>query len=428
MSARQVEKGFLLLMNRLTRQSSLRKPPPTTLTTAAFRATLPAALGVVEAANVAEIIRPAGKHGMHVNDIADNCIDPVDPRKLARILRFLATNHWFKEVEPDVFSHNLLSSLLDTKKDPHGPLFKQTKHKDSSGLAAIIGFGGDEVIKSLSCLKDTMFDPATSFSEEVQQSAYQRAVGTKLDKWAYYDSGGDLATYRRDRFAAAMSGANKLHPPQAVVTGFDWGKISYNGLIVDVGGGKGHVSLEIAKAYPGLNFVIEDRPLVVEDAESYWQTHLPSFVKDGKVKFIGVNFFEPQPRLHQAPDVFLLRQITHDWSDKYCIKILRNLRDIASPTTMLVVIDSIMKYACNTSVKEKFVLDVKPPPPLLPNMGGANILSYTVDNLIMSTINAGERTLGGFISIFEASGWELVEIRKNTGSKIWWPSLICVPV
>lgn len=164
---------------------------------------------------------------------------------------------------------------------------KQTKHKDSSGLAAIIGFGGDEVIKSLSCLKDTMFDPVTSFSEEVQQSAYQRAVGTKLDKWAYYDSGGDLATYRRDRFAAAMSGANKLHPPQAVVTGFDWGKVSYNGLIVDVGGGKGHVSLEIAKAYPGLNFIIEDRPLVVEDAESYWQTHLPSFVKDGKVKFIG---------------------------------------------------------------------------------------------------------------------------------------------
>ena len=101
-----------------------------------------------------------------------------------------------------------------------------------------------------------------------------------------------------------------------------------------------------------------------------------------RLSFSGVNFFEPQPRLPQAPDVFLLRQITHDWSDKYCIKILRNLRDIASPTTMLVVIDSIMKYACNTSVKEKFVLGVKPPSPLLPNMGGANILSYTVDNLV----------------------------------------------
>ena len=35
----------------------------------------------------------------------------------ARILRFLATNHWFTEVAPDVFANNLLSSLLDTGKE-----------------------------------------------------------------------------------------------------------------------------------------------------------------------------------------------------------------------------------------------------------------------------------------------------------------------
>ena len=36
---------------------------------------------------------------------------------LERILRHLATHHVFQEVSPGVFSHNLLSSLLDTGKD-----------------------------------------------------------------------------------------------------------------------------------------------------------------------------------------------------------------------------------------------------------------------------------------------------------------------
>ena len=37
--------------------------------------------------------------------------------------------------------------------------------------------------------------------------------------------------------------------------------------MVDVGGGLGHVSLEIAKAYPSLQIVLVDRPLVVEQAK-----------------------------------------------------------------------------------------------------------------------------------------------------------------
>ena len=41
--------------------------------------------------------------------------DPWSPT--ARVLRFLATNHWFTEVAPDVFANNLLSSLLDTGKE-----------------------------------------------------------------------------------------------------------------------------------------------------------------------------------------------------------------------------------------------------------------------------------------------------------------------
>ena len=34
----------------------------------------------------------------------------------ARVLRLLATNHIFKEVSPDVFANNRLSSVLDAGK------------------------------------------------------------------------------------------------------------------------------------------------------------------------------------------------------------------------------------------------------------------------------------------------------------------------
>lgn len=36
---------------------------------------------------------------------------------LARILRQLATNHVFKEIAPNVFAHNLISSVLDSGKE-----------------------------------------------------------------------------------------------------------------------------------------------------------------------------------------------------------------------------------------------------------------------------------------------------------------------
>ena len=52
--------------------------------------------------------------GLHVTDIA--APTQVDPGKLARVLRVLATKHIFREISPDVFANNRLSSVLDTHK------------------------------------------------------------------------------------------------------------------------------------------------------------------------------------------------------------------------------------------------------------------------------------------------------------------------
>ena len=98
------------------------------------------------------------------------------------------------------------------------------------------------------------------------------------------------------------------------------------------------------------------------------------------------DFFEAQPALPSTPDVFLLRQVIHDWSDKYAIKILKQLRLSAGPHTKLLIIDCVVEYACDTPHLGQSSSSTSVPAPLLPNLGGANLLTYTVD-LAVSVIN-----------------------------------------
>ena len=48
---------------------------------------------------------------------------------------------------------------------------------------------------------------------------------------------------------------------------YDWQSLPNESVIVDVGSGLGHVSLEIASVCPDLTFILEDRSAVLRDAE-----------------------------------------------------------------------------------------------------------------------------------------------------------------
>ncbi|KAL5513561.1 hypothetical protein ACEPAH_3960 [Sanghuangporus vaninii] len=401
--------------------------PLVNLWNSSFRFTLPVCLSIAEATNVAEIIRDNGPKGMHVDDIAAK--SGVDPKKLERVLRFLATNHYFREVKEKTFAHNLLSSLLDTGKDMKD-CFGPSKHANTSGFAAVAGLGADELLLAAAAFKDIMLDPATAFSEEVTDSGTQRALNTKLPLWGYYELPENR--FRADRFNLVMSGANSMHP-NAILAGFNWDEVQ-NGVLVDIGSGTGHVSLEIAKKFPDIQVVLEDRASVIENAKIHWKEHLASHITDGKVHFIPFDFFDDQPPLPGPPDIFLLRWILHDWPDKYAIHILKKLRKAAIPgKTKLVIIENLMSYACEPEevpVKEVGAVTAssRPPPvPLLPNLGGANLLPYAIDIIVSTTLNAGERTVHGFIDLLEASGWRFSHIRRESENYMLWASIVAEP-
>lgn len=99
-----------------------------------------------------------------------------------------------------------------------------------------------------------------------------------------------------------------------------------------------------------------------------------------------MDFFDDQPTSVNDPSVYILRQIVHDWSDKYIIKLLKKLRTKATKETKLLVIDTIVEYACRipetSSLSVKGLEVVAPPEPLLPNLGGANLMPYSIDLVV----------------------------------------------
>jgi hypothetical protein len=126
--------------------------------------------------------------------------------------------------------------------------------------------------------------------------------------------------------------------------------------------------------------------------------------------FAAHNFFNAQPV--KNADVFLLRAILHDWSDKYGLQILRNLREAAMPSTHLIIIDNVMLYACeDESLKEVPGAEIElPPAPLLPNGGHSRTTWYYEDLGMLALQNGKERTMSEFRTLLANSGWKLVRI------------------
>ena len=77
----------------------------------------------------------------------------------------------------------------------------------------------------------------------------------------------------------------------------------------------------------------------------------------------------------------------HDWSDKYCVQILRQLRNAATPDTRLLIVDNLMAYACvDKNVQQIYGTSSSrvPPEPLLPNGGHAVAAKYYEDIQVRS--------------------------------------------
>jgi hypothetical protein len=167
-------------------------------------------------------------------------------------------------------------------------------------------------------------------SEEPNISGYALANKTTLSMFEFLAQNPD----RAQRFAGAMSSTSTASL-EALRTQFDWASLPPNSTVVDVGGAQGHVSVHLARAFPHLQFLVQDIEAVVQDAEH----KIPEDVR-GRVKLMAHNMFNDQTAC--GADVFLFRYVLHDWPDKYCVEILRKLLPALKDGVKVVVQDHIM--------------------------------------------------------------------------------------
>ncbi|KAF7349741.1 Methyltransf-2 domain-containing protein [Mycena sanguinolenta] len=200
--------------------------------------------------------------------------------------------------------------------------------------------------------------------------------------------------------------------------GFNWSGLPSGDVVVDVGGGNGHISLAIAQKNPGLRVVVQDLEDTIKDSKIHWKANLPTHVESQMVDFQVHDFHTPQPVPNAA--VFLLRHIVHNWSDERVVNILRHLRDAAQPTTKLVVIDRIPVSAGRVLDPGEDTIpgSTRPsaPAPLLPNWGVARPSVYYLDVTMHCMLGGVERTLEHFVEVFAKGGWKLVHVYHPEGS------------
>lgn len=105
---------------------------------------------------------------------------------------------------------------------------------------------------------------------------------------------------------------------------------------MDVGGSNGAHAKALSKAFPELTIVVQDLAGVIGET-SEGKGRLSG---EGRLIFTVHDFFLPQP-IRDA-EVYLLRWILHDHTDKYAVGILHNIANVMKPSARILVMDRIM--------------------------------------------------------------------------------------
>ncbi|KAJ7487261.1 S-adenosyl-L-methionine-dependent methyltransferase [Mycena galericulata] len=361
--------------------------PGHVITNKAYGMKEPACLLVATDAKIADLLLNKPQ-GLHIDEIARKT--GIDAGKLGRVLRLLSTKHCFAEVKPNVFTNNRLSmKLLST--DP---------------VASLVGHITDEPGKACTALNETLRDPETTASLQVSSSAFQRAHGANI--FEFYGLPGQEA--RAARFNQAMLGWGEVTGKGMLPKVYPWANLPTDTVVCDVGGGNGHVTVDLVKKFPHLKVIVQDLPSVVEEGRGIVDNDKQmDFALKQRVAFLPIDFFKETPV--KGCDVYYIRHVLHDWPAEECKKILDNVRKVVKPSTRVFIHppdEFVLQHAAVDSDTEgKFE---KAPAPLLPNFGVGRVRPYAQDINMLVLLNSQERTLPQFIAMGALSGFEFVKL------------------
>ena len=277
-------------------------------------------------------------------------------KAVRRVLRHAMAQRIFYETEPNTIAHTQVSRLLT----------ENIKVRDYYGTVC------EEVWPGVLHAVDAM--EKWPGSRERSETGYYLAKGKTLPqvleenplKHKRYDSA--MGAFTTDR------SFNLGH----VSKGYDWNSLG-KATIVDVGGGIGTVSKELAKTYPELTFIVEDQPDVIVNAV------IPDDLKD-RIMFIAHDFFKEQPV--KDADVYFIRRVFMEWPDDKVVLILQALIPA-------------LKAGARVLVQESYV----------PDPGVCSLWQerrFRSSDMFGIAVGAGERELEDWRELFRLAGTEFI--------------------
>jgi demethylsterigmatocystin 6-O-methyltransferase len=148
-------------------------------------------------------------------------------------------------------------------------------------------------------------------------------------------------------------------------------------ILVDVGGGYGQQSINFKKRLPNVSgrVIVQDVPSTLSQAKPV----------EG-IEFIEHDFFQPQTI--KGAKFYYLRHIFHDWTDKDCLRILKEIIPVMGPDSRI-IIDEVV----------------------LPDIGAPWQAAY-MDLTMMYSLGGAERTKTEWENLLNEAGLKILQIHK----------------
>jgi hypothetical protein len=204
----------------------------------------------------------------------------------------------------------------------------------------------------------------------------------KSDKPAFDEVfGRPLFEYLAENSAAARNfneGMTDLTSQVALATVLAY-DFSGSRVVADIGGSHGVLLEGILRSNRSTTGILFDSEQVIDAAA----LKIERKGAGDRIQTIGGDFFESVPR---GADVYILKNVLHDWSDERAVCILKNCRRAMDSTAKLLVIEMVL--------------------PLADDPAFGSLLDLNM--LVMS--GGRERTKDEYCSLFEKSGFRLTQV------------------
>ncbi len=178
--------------------------------------------------------------------------------------------------------------------------------------------------------------------------------------------------------AAMQSGTEQSRGP--IASAYDFSEVRS---VIDVGGGRGTLIAGLLKAHPRLRGTVFDVEAGMADADAY----LTEQGVHDRCEIVIGSFFELIPAGH---DLYVLKNIIHDWNDENAIAILATCRKAMGPQARLLVVEVVMQDRAKDSADSRGI--------------------FMADVQMMVMLGGQERTEEHYAALMRAAGLRLTRV------------------